>query len=90
LDASKEAQVRARGDVPGGGRPGPRDGSRITFSSNRPGFTFQTPIDISGAPVALKPANVAPLDLSPADPPTQSDVQALVAKLNELINALKA
>lgn len=33
--------------------------------------------------------SVAPLGLSISDPPTQSDVQQLASKLDELINALR-
>ncbi len=64
------------------------DGSRIYFSGNRPGFTFQTPIDIAGAPVALKPTSVTPLTLTPSDPMSASDGQAVIDKVNELIAKL--
>jgi len=64
------------------------DGSRICFSSNRPGFSFQTPLDVNGAPVAMKPQAVAPLSMTVSDPPTQAEVQALVDNHNALVNTL--
>jgi len=64
------------------------DGGRIVFSSNRPGFSFQTPLDVNGAPVAMKPLSVSPLSLTVSDPPTQSDVQTIANKLDEFIGAM--
>jgi len=64
------------------------DGSRICFSSNRPGFSFQTPLDVNGAPVAMKPQAVSPLSMTVSDPPTQAEVQALVDNHNALVNTL--
>jgi len=38
---------------------------------------------------AINPGSVGTLDMTISDPPSQSEVQAVVDKLNELINALK-
>ncbi|MBI5684740.1 MAG: hypothetical protein HZC54_06640 [Verrucomicrobia bacterium] len=64
------------------------DGTRIAFSSNRSGFSFQSPLDVNGAPVAMKPQAIAPLSLTVSDPPTQSEVQTIVDSHNALVNAL--
>ncbi|MBI5685503.1 MAG: hypothetical protein HZC54_10505 [Verrucomicrobia bacterium] len=58
------------------------DGSRIAFNSNRGGFSFQSPLDVNGAPVAMKPTSVAPL--------ATNDNDSLMNKLNELIGTLNA
>jgi len=64
------------------------DGGRIVFSSNRPGFSFQTPIDISGAPVAMKPTSVGAFTGTFSDPPTQSEMQAFAGYVETLRAAL--
>lgn len=66
------------------------DGGRICFSSNRGGFSFQTPLDVNGAPVAMKPTGVSALGITVSDPPTQSDVQSIASKLDELINGINS
>ena len=38
---------------------------------------------------ANNPSSVATLDMTVSDPPMQGELQAVVDKLNELINALK-
>lgn len=64
------------------------DGGRIAFSSNRPGFSFQTPLDVNGAPVALKPTSIAAYTGSFSDPPTQSEMQSFAAYVESLRAAL--
>jgi hypothetical protein len=64
------------------------DGGRIVFASNRSGFSFQTPVDISGAPVAMKPVSVGPFMGTISDPPTQLEVQAVVGWVETLRAAL--
>jgi len=41
------------------------------------------------ATTANNPGSIATLDMTVSDPPTQSEMQAVVDKLNELINALR-
>ncbi|MBI5683470.1 MAG: hypothetical protein HZC54_00185 [Verrucomicrobia bacterium] len=64
------------------------DGTRIAFNSNRSGFSFQSPVDVNGAPLAMKPVSVGPFEGSISDPPTQSEVQAVVAWAESLRQAL--
>jgi hypothetical protein len=64
------------------------DGSKVVFSSNRPGFSFQTPLDVSGAPVAMRPVSVGPFMGTISDPPTQLEVQAVVGWVEMLRSAL--
>ncbi|MBI5687327.1 MAG: hypothetical protein HZC54_19815 [Verrucomicrobia bacterium] len=64
------------------------DGSRIAFNSNRSGFSFQSPLDVNGAPLAMKPVSVGPFGGTISDPPTQSEVQAIVAWVETLREAL--
>lgn len=63
-------------------------GDRIYFASNRGGFTFQTPVDINGAPVAMKPTGIGPYGGSFSDPPTQAEMQAFAAWVESLRAAL--
>jgi hypothetical protein len=64
------------------------DNGRILFSANRPGFSFQSPVDVNGAPVAMKPTGVAPFGGSFSDPPTQAEMQAFAAWTETLRAAL--
>ena len=64
------------------------DGSKLIFSGNRPGYSFQTPLDVSGAPVAMKPTSVEPYGGSFSDPPTQAEMQAFAAWVETLRAAL--
>ncbi|MBI5685806.1 MAG: hypothetical protein HZC54_12090 [Verrucomicrobia bacterium] len=65
------------------------DGTRIAFNSNRSGFSFQSPLDVNGAPVAMKPMSLAPLGLTVSDPASSSEVQSIADKLDEFINLMK-
>jgi hypothetical protein len=64
------------------------DGAKICFASNRPGFSFQTPLDVNGAPLAMKPVSVGPYTGLFSDPPTQGEVQAFAAWVETLRAAL--
>jgi hypothetical protein len=64
------------------------DGSRIVFASNRSGFSFQTAVDVNGAPLAMKPVSVGPFMGTISDPPTQAEMQAVVGWVETLRAAL--
>jgi hypothetical protein len=64
------------------------DGDKIFFASNRSGFSFQTAVDVNGAPLAMKPVSVGPFEGSFSDPPTQAEVQAFAAWVETLRQAL--
>ncbi|MBI5684062.1 MAG: hypothetical protein HZC54_03185 [Verrucomicrobia bacterium] len=68
LDGNARAQVR-RVLISG-------DGGRIAFSSNRGGFSFQSPLDVNSAPVAMKPTGLAPFTGDFSENPTQSEMRA--------------
>jgi hypothetical protein len=66
----------------------------FTIPEGQPGSGV-TIIDVNNAianeiaGTARNPNTVSDLVMSPSDPPTQADMLAVIAKLNELINALR-
>ncbi|MCX6900602.1 MAG: hypothetical protein NT105_18130 [Verrucomicrobia bacterium] len=64
------------------------DNGRIYFCSNRTGYSFQSPIDIEGAPVAMKPTSIGPFTGGFSDPPTQAEMQAFAGYVESLRAAL--
>jgi hypothetical protein len=74
----------------------------VTFDGTYVHFSFGIPRGADGAPgevttaqvdaaisgTAVNPINVSPLYISISDPPTQSEVQQMLDRMNQLISAL--
>ncbi len=83
------------------GAPGAPAGASVSINGNNvelsftipqgdPGVGGVTPSDlaIAVAGTARNPSTVVPLSMSVSNPPMQGEVEAVIAKLNELIAAL--
>jgi hypothetical protein len=68
---------------PSGGPPGPEG------PPGPPGEVTLQQLTDEIANTAQNPINLSPLNLPISDPPTQSEVEAIVTKLNELLTALQ-
>jgi hypothetical protein len=68
------------------------DGTNVHFSfgipQGQPGEVTNATLDAAIAATAVNPSGVSPLSLTISDPPTQSEVQAIVNAYNALLAAL--
>lgn len=77
--------------IPSGsdGQPVPEGPAGPTGPTGSPGEVTQAQLDSAIAGTASNTIAIATLDIRISDPPTQSEVQQVLAKLNELIVALR-
>jgi hypothetical protein len=71
------------------------DGTYVHFAfgiprgaDGAPGEVTTAQLDAAIATTAANPSNISPLNITISDPPTQSEVQQILSRMNELISAL--
>jgi len=86
-DPGAQGEPGAQGDP--GGPQGPPGADGAEGPQGPAGEVSAQQLTDAIAGTANNPASIATLDITVSDPPTQGEVQAVVDKMNELINALK-